>query len=115
LILLLSRLVSGLLILILLCQSMIGRIGKSSEIDDKVEVLVEGSNWKWPSSHVCQDIIISTQSFKPNATLEDRVKWAASSNGKFCTKSAWESIRHRGSIKQWNALFCIEGLFPGML
>lgn len=73
--------------------------------DDKVEVLVEGSNWKWPSSHVWQDIIISTpQSFKPNATLEDRVKWAASSNGKFSTKSAWESIRHRGSIKQWHHL-----------
>jgi hypothetical protein len=74
---------------------MIGRIGKSSEIDDKVEVLVEGSNWKWPSSHVWQDIIIPLKiesngrplpmvNFPPNPPGKAFVIGAPSSNGTPC-------------------------------
>lgn len=91
------------------------RYDAALDINAKVSVIVNGSQWKWPVA-VTNDLLEIQSSIpdamKPDSNKEDRVIWVPASNGEFSTASAWEAIRNKKNHVEWSNIVWFSRNIP---
>ncbi|CAK9174327.1 unnamed protein product [Ilex paraguariensis] len=66
----------------------------NSSAKAKVEDIICGNQWQCPVTQFSgyKEILTSMLDYNPNPRTPDQVKWSASANGHYTTKSDWSSI-----------------------
>ncbi|CAI9753877.1 unnamed protein product [Fraxinus pennsylvanica] len=71
----------------------------------KVPDIVEGDDWRWPlaCSPALFELMQSTlDTFRPDSTREDILRWVENVHGVFSVQSAWEPLRLRCPRVTWH-------------
>ena len=74
--------------------------------------VIDGCNWKWPTSNSWALINMrNSVNFTPS-NVDDKICWIPSPSGDFSTKSAWEAIRGRRAKVEWCDLVWFSKAIP---
>ena len=80
-----------------------------------VATIIEGSSWRWPPARSAALLALAhsmTLDYIPCSTREDELIWEEDCRGIFSVRSAWDTMRIRGTVVRWHQIVWFRKAIP---